>query len=539
MTSNLRGEEAFKEWVLPRAIDIACKAVSTQMNGVVKALSTAKSITKLTPEFLRAWNLDKNVVEPANKLAPDVVKILYSAINTERGLAKNKKKNSHMALYSILGQLASHRSQNCSDFSGPMTLFWWKNGTSRESLEVLQNLGLSKCFDSAQTVVDSVADYCIDAARVAAQTPDGIMGNWDNVNISTSEFVEQRSGGPAKVQSGTYAIIYRLHKPNPLAMVLGPILVRADIAPDLDFNNDICPTLAQSIATYGNFCAYIVRVLFRYSKGFDADYPDHPAFQPILRRPLPDDYVTTQFPTRLSTIEENSIPGNLAVHEDVFAIRAFDLNPFLRAQVFQLGIGLFHLCLNLIWAVLQSHHGHETTEGSLAYFFVILEKARLGGKHPDYHSLLAALMQILDGLLLDAWRLECGFPNLAALAASNPSAEQILIIADRIMSNRATPDRSPKAKNDNARQNTRRLIHDLLHVAEVTRAISAADFGRVEDLLGNLAMIFRGAGSKNYCTEILYFKHNLNYVWKGDGFECVCTHHDYSLTDVELQRTRA
>ncbi|KAJ7445336.1 hypothetical protein FB451DRAFT_1055712 [Mycena latifolia] len=534
MTSNPHGEEVFKEWVLPRAIDIACEAVSTQMDGVVKALSTAKSITKLTPEFLRAWSLDKNVVDPANKLAPDVVKILYSAINTERGLAKNKKKNSHMALYSILGQLASRRSQNCSDFSGPMTLFWWKNGASRESLEVLQNLGLSKCFDSAQTMVDSVADYCIDAARVAAQTPDGIMGNWDNVNISTSEFVEQRSGGPAKVQSGTYAIIYRLHKPNPRAMVLGPILARADIAPDLDFNNDICPTLAQSIATYGNFRAYIVRVLFRYTKGFDTDYPDNPAFQPILRRPLPDDYVTTQFPTQLSTIEENSIPGNLAVHEDVFVTQLkMHSTEVARRFVFQLGIGLFHLCLNLIWAVLQSHRGHETTEGSLAYFFVILEKARLGGKHPDYHSLLAALMQILDGLLLDAWRLECGFPNLAALAASNPSAEQILIIADRIMSNRATPDRSPKAKNDNARQNTRRLIHDLLHVAEVTRAISAADFGRVEDLLGNLAMIFRGAGSKNYCTEILYFKHNLNYVWKGDGFECVRTYHDFSLTDVE------
>ncbi|KAJ7690874.1 hypothetical protein B0H17DRAFT_935528, partial [Mycena rosella] len=82
--------------------------------------------------------------------------------------------------------------------------------------------------------------------------------------------------------------------------------------------------------------------------------------------------------------------------------RAFDMNPFLRAQVFQLRIGLLHLCLNLIWIILQLHRGHETTEGSLAYFFVILEKARLGGKYPDNHSLLAAFMQILDGLLLDS-----------------------------------------------------------------------------------------------------------------------------------------
>ncbi|KAJ7848020.1 hypothetical protein B0H14DRAFT_3453381 [Mycena olivaceomarginata] len=336
-------------------------------------------------------------------------------------------------------------------------------------------------------------------------------------------------------------------------MALEPLLARAESAPDLSFNVDICPTLEQSISTYRNFRAYVVRTLCRYNQGFE-DYLDVPVLQPIPRRPLPDGYTTKQYPVRLSTIEENSISGNLAVHEDIFvtqfqlshselsrkailsindqatqalnrgckAVRAFDMSPFSRAQVFQLGIGLFHLCLNLIWAVLHSHRGHETTEGSLAYFFVLLGKARLGGKHPDYHSLLAALMQILDGLLLDALRIECGFPtsSLSAFANSKPTSEQILAIADRVLEEHAMPIRSPSTiPTDVIHGNTRKLIHDLLHVAEVTRAISAGDFGRVEDLMGNLAMIFRGAGSKNYSTEILYFMHNLKYVWKGDGFD--------------------
>ncbi|KAF8215600.1 hypothetical protein K438DRAFT_1522446, partial [Mycena galopus ATCC 62051] len=119
--------------------------------------------------------------------------------------------------------------------------------------------------------------------------------------------------------------------------------------------------------------------------------------------------------------------------------RAFDLNPFLRAQTFQLGIGLFHLCLNLIWAILQAHRGHKTTEGSLTYFFVLLGKAQLGGKKPDYHSLWAALMQILDGLILDSWRIECGSASLATFAASTPTAEQILVIADKILSEHVMP----------------------------------------------------------------------------------------------------
>ncbi|KAJ7455167.1 hypothetical protein FB451DRAFT_1049047 [Mycena latifolia] len=552
MVADERGKVVFRDWVQPTAIQIACESVSTQMDSMVKALSTASSITTLTPRFLRAWSLKDTVVQPANLVAPDVVKILFSALNTKQGLAKNKKKRIRIlfALYSMIGQIASRRSQNCSDFAGPMTLFWWKNGASRETLEVLQNLGLSKCFDSAQTMIGSVADYCIEDACAEARGPDGIMANWDNVNISTSNFVKQRSGGPAKVQSGTYPILYRIRNPNPGAMAIGPLLARAETAPDLEFNHDVCPTLEQSMSTYCNFRAYIVRTLCHYNKGFK-DYSSISALQFLLRHPLPDGYITHQFPVRLSTIEENSIPGNLAVHEVIFitqlgltpaelskkgilsihdqatqalnrgckAIRAFDLNPFLRAQVFQLGIGLFHLSLNLIWAILHSHRGHETIEGSLSFFFIVLQKARLGGKHPDYHSLFAALMQILDGLLLDAWRLECGSTSLSAFAATKPTPDKILVIADRIVANHATPECLPSSSPvDNIHGNTQRLIHDLLHVSEVTRAISDGDFGRVEDLLGNLAMIFRGAGSKNYCIEILYFVHNLKFVWKGDGF---------------------
>ncbi|KAK7016044.1 hypothetical protein R3P38DRAFT_2542966, partial [Favolaschia claudopus] len=454
--------------------------------------------------------------------------------------------------------LASRRSQKCTDFAGPMTLYWWKSGCSEEVLEVLQNVGLSKCFDSCLDMVTTVADYCLDDARNEAQDSAGFMGNWDNINMLNSESYEQRSDGPAKVRSGSCGVIYRLCSPNPNAMALEPLLKRAKSAPDLEFHRDICPTLDQSLHCYRNFRSYIVRVLLRYNSSGKAfkGYDTHPALQPISRRPLPKGHVTKQFPVRISTIEENSIAGNLAVHEDIFvtqlglthaelskkailsindqatqsfnrgckAIRALDLSPFLRAQVFQLGIGLFHLCLNLVWALLHAHRGHETIEGSLSYFFVlfvfILEKTRLGGKHPDYHTLMAALMQILDGLLPDAWRIECGRATLSEFAQTKPSPEQLLAIADNILCNHATPERNPSSSPvDNLRENTRRLVHDLLYVAEVTRAISDCDFGRVEDLLGNLAMIFRGAGSKNYCTEILHFIHNLKYVWKGDGFD--------------------
>ncbi|KAH9029726.1 hypothetical protein EDB84DRAFT_1271621 [Lactarius hengduanensis] len=71
----------------------------------------------------------------------------------------------------------------------------------------------------------------------------------------------------------------------------------------------------------------------------------------------------------------------------------------------------------------------------------------------------------------------------------------------------------PDPDKDKAHQNLRLLTRDLLYVAELVRAISDGDIGRVEDFLPQLAMMFRGSGGNNYCTEILHFLSNLKHIW--------------------------
>ncbi|KAF8263669.1 hypothetical protein EI94DRAFT_1596198, partial [Lactarius quietus] len=51
------------------------------------------------------------------------------------------------------------------------------------------------------------------------------------------------------------------------------------------------------------------------------------------------------------------------------------------------------------------------------------------------------------------------------------------------------------------------------HNTELVHAISDGNIGRIEDILPMLAMMFRGAGGNNYCTEILHFMLNLKHVW--------------------------
>ena len=209
-----------------------------------------------------------------------------------------------------------------------------------------------------------------------------------------------------------------------------------------------------------------------------------------------------------------------------------DINPFTQLQFLQLGFGLFHLCMNLIWALLHVHWGSLHQVGSLMYFFSVLDQTWLGYEHPDYHTLMSTLFQILHGVILNAWRVKCGYPTLAAFASSSPSTDELLRITDLIIQNHALMPhqrpkprpRKPTAMNtldesaesvlaDVACCNLCLLTHDLLYVFKLTEAIPDGDFGRVEDILGSLAMIFRGAGSNNYSTELLHWIYNVKNIW--------------------------
>jgi hypothetical protein len=124
-----------------------------------------------------------------------------------------------------------------------MNLFWSINSCSQQIIEVLQKCGLSLSFKSIFSLQDDLALIKISELSQIARGPHK-MG-YDNLNISTSIFMEQWSWGPAKVQSGTFTILYKLRNISEEAMQLAPILECAQIAGDLSFNADICPSLDE------------------------------------------------------------------------------------------------------------------------------------------------------------------------------------------------------------------------------------------------------------------------------------------------------
>ncbi|KII90707.1 hypothetical protein PLICRDRAFT_683577 [Plicaturopsis crispa FD-325 SS-3] len=501
------GKDIMEAWMRPHALSLICTTVYKEMDAMTPALTM--QLTDITPEYLETWSLDGTVGEATRKHAPVTLKILLTACQTLRAAEKNVLKTSPLtACYDLVGQMAKIRSQAVNSPIAVKSLFWWACGASRATLEVLYKCGLAMSQDTILKIVKIVADGSMARARRISRGFHGMC--YDNINISTSIFTEQRHNGPSKVRSGTVAILYELPNATADAMRLAPILERQKTAPDLSFNRDIRPTVDQLSSVNHQLVIHATRMMMKFTEGF-TEYEGVPELQHTPRRPMPLGEITKHCPVRASTVEEASVAGNIAVPED--ELRLKDVNAFTRIQVLQQAPGLFHKCMNLIWALLNTHRGKLDGLGSLTWFFALLDKTRLGCEHPDYHTLLAALMQILNGIMLAAWTIECGFPTMEEFAQSKPSPEAILAIGQRILFKYATPSEEPAPQTDTAQRNLQLLTRDLLYVAELIRAISDGDFGRIEDMLGVLCMMFRGAGSNNYSTEILHFIHNLKYVW--------------------------
>ncbi|KAJ7025233.1 hypothetical protein C8F04DRAFT_1400755 [Mycena alexandri] len=566
------GKRKLFECMHPHLEDFACNIVAEQMDCRRKA-SLLQGIKDVTPEFIDNWSLEDD-----KDRTPFLTRILEAAAQTTHAATHNKLKRPEKMCRVVTKQLLYQSSNRCLGFQAEFGLFLWSTGCARQTIDALFRCGLSVGYDSVLNLVESLSYHC-DA--LALEFSKGLHGFcYDNMNISTSIHVEQRgSAGPAKVQSGTFCVLYRLLGACPEHMLIAPMMQRFRSMTGLQFNRDIRPTFAQLESCHDQLVVVVIDCLREHITGFDYLAKD-PLITHKALRALPDGYFTEECPVRASTTEEATVRGNLLFHDEIYIhhlkhtpeslskyaipgfhdqltnariraaqiMRAKDVDAWSRREIFQLGFGLFHMCLNLVWAILHIHRGTINETGSLSYFFALMEKTRLGNDQPDYHTLLAALTQILDGLLLNAWHQSSGHPSLKDFAEAKPTASRLREIATRILTDLATPLPSPlppappssdssddeahssepestanstplpaepsiDPTDDIAHQNIRILMRDLLVLVAVVRAIADGDIGRVEVFFPHLAMMFRGAGCNKYCTEILHFLVNLKHVW--------------------------
>ena len=243
-------------------------------------------------------------------------------------------------------------------------------------------------------------------------------------------------------------------------------------------------------------------------------------------------------------------------------IRERDMNAVLRFRIYEVGIGFFHVELNLVWTILVIHRGDENDTGSLSYYIRLLRKKRLGGKHPNFYALVSMFRDILDGYMLYCWSTITSSEDkdtprsplhwLDNFLNQNPSSGDIKAKANMILMRHLTAEGKPTKVNYGSNQaaqdhqeveseatsdeahdsilvNNKLLIRDLLLFFEVRSAISSGDFGRLEGLFGYLTIFFLGAGCKNYANEFLHFIQNLKKDWTPE-FALVQCHISWPLS---------
>lgn len=204
-------------------------------------------------------------------------------------------------------------SSNSLGFQTVFGLFLWATGCARQTIDALRNCGFSVCYNRAFFL----SARCIE---LAVEVGSGIhIFCYDNINLSTSVFVEQRGAfSPAKVTSGTFAVLYEVRNGNPEHIKLAPIMNRfKQLKRGLKFKYDLCPSPIQRQSFLFQLKVVLVLVLSKYVTKFGA-YSDRQALQHKPRRPLPKWYVTKQYPLRTTTIEEATVRGNLLFHDDIY-----------------------------------------------------------------------------------------------------------------------------------------------------------------------------------------------------------------------------
>ncbi|KAF6742175.1 hypothetical protein DFP72DRAFT_1082442 [Ephemerocybe angulata] len=600
ISESRRGKSKLEAWLTgATGVKVIGDAIGREMDELQPAY-TLQGLKDITPEYI----LDREA-DDFERDAPFTMALLRAAAQTKRQAVKNKKKSPDRMCNSMMRQLLYQRSNRCLGFPAEFGFFLWATGSSRAAIEAAHACGLSVRYQSVLNGLEMLAKHCMD---LAVDTASGFHAFcYDNINLSTSIHVEQRGATRGYASSA-----------NPRQHA------KPELPPGLSFEKDLEPSPDQLASILHQFEVHLIKIFDKYSPDdFTlADYDD-PCLQHKPRHVIPSGR-TPFHPIRVSTTEEASIKGNLKYQQEVYVdlfgldpeklskyaipsindqltnsrirsgqiLRVDDINDFHRRRIFQLAMGLFHAALNLVWAMLHVHRGSSTQLATIAFWIIVLEKVRLSGAKPDYHTAYAFLIQILEGVVLSAWKEICLLqdPTLTddekknatatqktkafeKYAKSEPLASDLVQKAEALLSTYITPLPQPYTSladddeagsdtdsstsvleseegysgsegdeashepepapskstipppvatgiennptKDKVHQNLRLLMRDTLYLLELVSAVKDGDIGRIEDILPHLAMIFRGAGSNNYCTEILHLVQCLKYMWPG------------------------
>ena len=252
--NNKKSRPFFGDWFKDHGIDHICNLIAREMEAAKPMLKM--DLKDVSPEFLEHWDLN-SIMDPVVSVTPTWSKVLQAATEPSKKKAEvgsDPRNRSTVCLCLIFLSLYSgtaiifqtrnmiHASAHylrslasCKIQIG-IGLTAWGTGASRRMIDILHQSALTMSYTSVLKVLESLSEHSLQTARDYVNNFPHALA-YDNINISTSIFVEQRENMPSKVQSGTFPVIYELLNANPEHMQLEPMIVRFKMSSPLNMSD--------------------------------------------------------------------------------------------------------------------------------------------------------------------------------------------------------------------------------------------------------------------------------------------------------------
>lgn len=226
------------------------------------------------------------------------------------------------------------------------------------------------------------------------------------------------------------------------------------------------------------------------------------------------------------------IHGDLSSGQHLHSLqdsRICDLSPGLRFQSHLFCHGRFDIqmaCADAIW---RRHIKSSESEGEPTGLMSYISRLRPYERNkiltnPTFRQLHEVITQVGIVLRLDAWRVEVSrrypkYPSLEAWAKSNPTWEELVEIANKMLKNFVMgPDlsrefRKKASQRDKVFEKTKSYHKDFLLYEETSYSMNHGDFGRLDSCFSEWMFYFMGCGKASYAQEILRYLENMYIIY--------------------------
>lgn len=170
---------------------------------------------------------------------------------------------------------------------------------------------------------------------------------------------------------------------------------------------------------------------------------------------------------------------------------------------------LFHMQMILSAAILNTHYGHVSAPGSLAFYISTLGRKKLNRDKPCYRTNDEFLRIVFRAMVGQLWQhMEVPISG-ADLASDDMVVNELNHVVDSSLNNSTALSRTNSITNTNALL----FIKDMAVYIEFCTAIKLGDIGRVELILKRLTIMFQSGKNKNYGHELLRLNFNMQHKW--------------------------